>query len=405
MECAKVSYQNNEDILRYIKWVLKFMKGMLLSLFMIAAVFAGYKYEFEHALQTPSYPRPIAPHPTAPHLTAQNPITPHPIAPNPTAQNPITSHFIALNPTVGMSSATGAKPRLAVISDSESGNSVTPGDSIAGPNDTDKVYYRNKVVVVTYHDVSPDVYSRFVITPQAFSSQLDEFSEKHFHVITDKQFADFLHRRGQIPPNAVLLTFDDGYQTMYRYVLPILRAHHMQGTFFQIVASADKSDSSKLSWSEIKSMHEEGMAFGSHTYDSHYHVFIDHRPVAAFNTPILRNGHMETPAEYHERVYNDFVRARKRLSQAIGEPVTLFAWPYGYGTWAATAIAHEAGYDSLFTTEYGAVSRHSNPSFIKRVDVGKTEISPAEAVRRIIDAGSFMPWLHYDARLPDGGAT
>ncbi len=259
----------------------------------------------------------------------------------------------------------------------------------------DKVYYQNKVVVVTYHDISPNVYSRFVITPQTFSSHLDAFVKMHFHIITAQQFTDFLSHRGSVPANAVLLTFDDGYQNMYTYAFPILRAHHMQGMFFQIVASADKHDAGKLSWSEIKVMHQGGMAFGSHTYDSHYHVLQDDRPVAVFNTPIRLNGRIETPAKYHARVYKDFVQAREELSQVLGQPVTEFAWPYGHGTWTATAIAHEAGYDYLFTTAHGAVTRNTNPSFIKRVDVGKTDVNAEEAVRKVIDAGTFLPWLHY----------
>ncbi|MCL6593957.1 MAG: hypothetical protein K6T31_08280, partial [Alicyclobacillus sp.] len=76
------------------------------------------------------------------------------------------------------------------------------------------VYYQNRVVVVTFHDISPDVYSPYVITPETFAADLDAFHE-HFNVITNQQFIDFLDGRGTVPPNAILLTFDDGYRNMY----------------------------------------------------------------------------------------------------------------------------------------------------------------------------------------------
>jgi peptidoglycan/xylan/chitin deacetylase (PgdA/CDA1 family) len=264
------------------------------------------------------------------------------------------------------------------------------------------VFYENKVVIVTYHDITPNVYTKFVITPNQFSAQLDAFTANHFHVITNAQFINFLNGRGSVPPNAVLLTFDDGYQNMYTYALPVLLAHHMQGTFFVIVGSADHNDPEKLSWPEIKTMEQDGMAFGSHTYDSHYEVTVHGRLDPVFNTPIVVNGHMETPSQYHTRVLTDFTKARVELSQALGHPVPEFAWPYGYGTWLSTAIAHEAGYRYLFTTANGAVGPGYNPSFIYRIDVGKSFVTPAEAVQAVIDTGKAIPWFYPHAAFHIG---
>ena len=35
-----------------------------------------------------------------------------------------------------------------------------------------------------------------------------------------------------MPEKALVLTFDDGYLDHYSFVLPILKAHQMQGSFF-----------------------------------------------------------------------------------------------------------------------------------------------------------------------------
>ncbi|MCL6454177.1 MAG: polysaccharide deacetylase family protein [Alicyclobacillus sp.] len=252
-----------------------------------------------------------------------------------------------------------------------------------------QVYYRNKVVVVTFHDISPRVYSSFVITPQQFDADLNAIHE-HFNVITNQQFINFLDHRGSVPPNAVLLTFDDGYRDMYTYALPALVQHEMQGTFFDIVGSMDsKIHGEFLKLYQIQQMAHDGMVFESHTYQSHYEVKGPNGKLTpVFDTRIVVDGKLETPSQYYHRVYSDFVQARTELSRVTGHPVTEFAWPYGYGTPMATYIANKAGYQFLFTTNNGYVSPYSNHDYLHRIDIGRPYITPAEAVQAIIDTAN-----------------
>lgn len=256
-------------------------------------------------------------------------------------------------------------------------------DSLLQKGVPQKPDYQGRVVIVTFHDISPTIYSSYVITPSRFSADLSAISS-HFHVITNQQFVDFLNHRESIPTNAVLLTFDDGYRDMYTYALPILLQHHMQGTFFEIVGTADHSDPTKLTWDEIKMMVQDGMAFESHTYNSHYEVRGRNGVmVPVFDTRLTINGKLETPKHYDNRILNDFLKSRNELSREIGEPVVQFAWPYGWGTPQATYIAERAGYQDIFTTKNGFVSLKTNRLFIPRIDIGKSNIDPVQAVRLI----------------------
>ncbi|MCL6454607.1 MAG: polysaccharide deacetylase family protein [Alicyclobacillus sp.] len=257
------------------------------------------------------------------------------------------------------------------------------------------IYYQDKVVVVTFHDISPRVYSPFVITPQQFSADLNAI-HAHFNVITNQQFIDFLNHRGTVPPNAVLLTFDDGYRDMYTYALPALVQHEMQGTFFDIVGSLDsKIHGEFLKPYQVQQMAHDGMVFESHTYQSHYEVKdAAGQLTPVFDTRIVVDGKLETPAQYVHRVYTDFYKARTELSHLTGEPVTEFAWPYGYGTPIATYLANRAGYQYLFTTNNGYVTAYSNRDYLDRIDIGKPFITPAEAVQDIIDTANPPTHFH-----------
>lgn len=257
------------------------------------------------------------------------------------------------------------------------------------PSSVDDMPYQNKVVIVTFHDISPKVYSPYVITPNQFSADLAIIG-RHFHVITNTEFINFLDHKRSVPTNAVLLTFDDGYQGMYNYALPVLLQHHMSGTFFDIVGTADKSTRVYLTWSEMHQMVQDGMSVESHTYASHYEVMDGRRKtlVPVFNTRIVIQGKRETIMQYHQRVLSDFTRARSELESHLNEPVLQLAWPYGWSTPFSDFIAHEAGYQYLYTTTDGCVTSWTNKGRIPRIDIGKPFVTPNEAVNMIYETAN-----------------
>lgn len=92
-----------------------------------------------------------------------------------------------------------------------------------------------KLFIAMYHYVRDLNNSRYPaikgLDYPLFKQQI-EFFEQNFHVVTMEQVLEFLFGGGYLPEKALLLTFDDGYLDHYSYVLPILKAHQMQGSFF-----------------------------------------------------------------------------------------------------------------------------------------------------------------------------
>ncbi|MCL6594401.1 MAG: polysaccharide deacetylase family protein, partial [Alicyclobacillus sp.] len=210
------------------------------------------------------------------------------------------------------------------------------------PSNAQGVYYQNRVVVLTFHDISATFKSHWTMTPEQFTADLDALQNAHFNVITNDQFVRFLHHQGHVPDNAVLLTFDDGYEDMYTYALPALQQHHMQGTFFIIVGTADGKNSGQLkylTWPELQTMHDAGMVLASHTYNSHFHVKENGRLIPVFDTPTVINHQQETQAQYEARILADFTQAKSELEAHLHSPVIEMAWPYGWGTQTATRVA------------------------------------------------------------------
>ena len=65
-----------------------------------------------------------------------------------------------------------------------------------------------------------------------------EYLQKHYHFVTIEEVIDSFENKTSIPPNSVLLTFDDGYIDHFNNVFPILERKKIQGSFYIPVETA-----------------------------------------------------------------------------------------------------------------------------------------------------------------------
>ncbi len=105
------------------------------------------------------------------------------------------------------------------------------------------------LTILTYHRVAdPDAEAdvdREVIdaTPAQFEDQI-AYLAKHYTFIGVDHLLHYT-RTGSIPPNSVLVTFDDGYRDAIATAVPILRRYGARAVFF---IATDYPDRGKLYW-------------------------------------------------------------------------------------------------------------------------------------------------------------
>jgi peptidoglycan/xylan/chitin deacetylase (PgdA/CDA1 family) len=90
-------------------------------------------------------------------------------------------------------------------------------------------------LVVTYHYDRDSNATPFpgirALPPAAFAQQLDWLQREH-HLIGLPELETALETGSPLPPNAALLTFDDGFIDHYETVFPILRSRSLSAVFF-----------------------------------------------------------------------------------------------------------------------------------------------------------------------------
>lgn len=94
--------------------------------------------------------------------------------------------------------------------------------------DNEKPWPKNHVLGIAYHDVEdrdPDQ-AVVAVRTERMIEQLAWLRENNYKPVTIDQILA-AHKGGpELPPKAILLSFDDGYASFYTRVLPVLRAYN-----------------------------------------------------------------------------------------------------------------------------------------------------------------------------------
>jgi len=88
------------------------------------------------------------------------------------------------------------------------------------------------------------------VSPQRFDEQMRRLADE-FHPLSLGDLADCI-RKGDVPRNAVAVTFDDGYADNLTHALPILEAHRIPATIF--VATGTIGSARGFYWDKLEDL-------------------------------------------------------------------------------------------------------------------------------------------------------
>ena len=167
---------------------------------------------------------------------------------------------------------------------------------------------------------------------------------------------------GTDPGRIVVLTFDDGYVDLQTNALPILERFRYPATAF-VVADALVDGARPVAGKSYLGVAEarEIVAGGLVTIGCHGAT---HANLRGLSDDALRR---ETTG------------AKRRIEDALGVPVRLFAYPFGsYDAWDARVrdAVQAAGFDAAFTSIAGPNRRGQDPFLVHRYRVSWVEQLP-----------------------------
>lgn len=232
---------------------------------------------------------------------------------------------------------------------------------------------RVDVPVLVYHRIGaapaeakhPDTY----VHPRAFALQLAILKALGYQTIAPEDYVKL--RRGipcRVPSKPILITFDDGSETVFSEALPLLKRHGFSGVVFMVSSrmgksavwdgEADGSGHRQLTPEELAALNEEGWAIGSHT--------ISHARLTALDP---------------EERTKELLDSKTAIGAALGREPDWFAYPYGSFDPGLREAVSRAGYLLAFATEDGDGDPFSIP---RRIVSGRA--GPFRFLRRLYQA-------------------
>jgi peptidoglycan/xylan/chitin deacetylase (PgdA/CDA1 family) len=258
-----------------------------------------------------------------------------------------------------------------------------PANTVKGSEDSaDKeVIYKDKVVALIFHHLDPKEVSGVTISPQHFTNDLDMLQANKYNVISLEQLRQFL-KGGPMPNNAILITFDDGYESIYKYALPELIKRNIPAVNFAIVSLVNKKIGTLqyLNWDEMIEMDTAGFTTQSHTYDMHKNGILPNGKMGPLLTGPLKG---QSPDAFSTAAYQDIKHSKDKIESNLQQPVYALALPYGIASKQGLQAVSNAGIELIFTGTAGVISRNTNPLALPRIIAGSPEITPKVLDERI----------------------
>lgn len=240
------------------------------------------------------------------------------------------------------------------------------------------VYFSNEVAVLVYHHLDEKEQSSVTISPRLFERQLISLQRRGFQFITLDQFKDFKSKGAAIPDNALLITFDDGYESFYTYAYPILKKLQIPAVNFVITNGLDdpkKTLLASMSKEEILEMRRDYPQIEFQGHSDELHAMKDGKPL--LSNKIVQNGVAETDDEFKTRITRDTKNCISKLTALhAAKVVDSYAYPYGSYDDLTISYLQEAGIHFAFTTKAGIVSELTDPMQIPRINAGSPFVRP-----------------------------
>lgn len=206
--------------------------------------------------------------------------------------------------------------------------------------DTNKI----NIPIILYHNLNPTVPGSMTVTPQKFEANLKLLKDNGFTFIPLQEAVEYLQgKRASLPPKPVVLTADDGWESVYTYMYPIVKKLNIPTTLF-IYPESISSSKNFLTWEQLKELKNSGLFdIQGHTY-SHPNFKVVKRKLS--------------PAAYEQFVQKELVTSKQILEDKLGIKVTLLAWPFGIYNEYLEHEAAKAGYVMAFTIGYRTANQN-----------------------------------------------
>ena len=217
--------------------------------------------------------------------------------------------------------------------------------------------------VLMYHKVNDLPGNPLTMPVSLFDEQMDQLRELGYSVVGLQTVLDHYVDGTPLPPQAVLITFDDGYHDNLENATRVLRKYGYPAVLFVPIGYLDDRHplpheehlaaqgilNRTIDWDELAELERGGIRIESHG--------ISHRPLADLEV---------------DEAAREIALSKLRLEERLGRPVRAFSYVKGseaHYKQVHLSLVRQAGYDVAFTAVSGANSQRTDPLQLRRYNI------------------------------------
>ncbi|MBQ6947282.1 MAG: polysaccharide deacetylase family protein, partial [Clostridia bacterium] len=212
------------------------------------------------------------------------------------------------------------------------------------PSDKTPLYFKGErnldCRILLYHEfsVSPPTQNNYSVisTPERFEENIKEILAAGYKILPLEALLEYEKGHRALPEKSVILTLDDGYESNYTMIYPILQQYGVPATIFMTVSTVD--DPNKLTWDQLREMDQSELVdIQSHSWTHNDHTLM--------SESLLR-----------QEVVSSFAELEKELGKRT---YRLFAYPYGRSSAETIKTVKEYDIKMQFTTRWSALDMNA----------------------------------------------
>lgn len=216
----------------------------------------------------------------------------------------------------------------------------------------DKAFTEVNVPIIMYHHIeeNEDLLNDFMVTPEKLERDIIKIIDMGYTPISYTELYDFVNNGGLLPDKPLLVTFDDGYESNYIYLYPLLKKYNMKATISVIGemvgkdAHNDMAAYKHFNYDEAREMYNSGLVdIQTHTYSLH----------DLNNRVGIKIKQGEDESEYKKIVSDDIIKSVTELSKEVGSKKLVFTYPYGAYDDLTEDVLNDLGFEITVTTDSG----------------------------------------------------
>lgn len=213
---------------------------------------------------------------------------------------------------------------------------------------------KTQLPVVMYHQVTKNINrtGAYCITLSQLENDLKFLQEKGYEPVNVEQLINHVKSGAPLPEKPIIITFDDGYETVYSYVAPLLEEYGMCAVASVVGAYTDMYTQmndhtlsySYMTWEEVAELAEGNIIeIQNHSYDLHKTDNSGRHGAQKVSG--------ETVSEYSAFLNDDIGKMQKLLTEKTGKKPQAFTYPFGSYSKESKQIIKAMGFDAAFVCE------------------------------------------------------